>query len=183
MLDNNIFQFDMGGLNYYLEKNAGIITEDWLHAAIPLMMTKSRVYAKRKTKHLFDQAARFGYVRIFTDHATGAFKNLWNSQTLLAAVGGGHLDLLKWLRSKKPNCPWLKGTCQHAASNGHWDVLKWLRSQNPPCHWGPGICEQTASKGRLDMLEWLRSQDPPCPWDENACKIAFYMVTWTCSSG
>ena len=71
--------------------------------------------------------------------------------------------MLKWLRSKKPNCPWLKGTCQHAASNGHWDVLKWLRSQDPPCPWDENACKIAALYGHLDVLKWLI--DNGCPYD------------------
>ena len=54
----------------YLKENPESITEDWFRAGLASTMTNA------KTKRLFDEAARRGYVRIFTDHATGAFKNL-----------------------------------------------------------------------------------------------------------
>ena len=47
------------------------------------------------------------------------------------AAEGGHLDVLKWVRSQDPPCPWDEGTCQEAAEGGHLEVLKWLRAQNP----------------------------------------------------
>jgi len=42
------------------------------------------------------------------------------------------LDVLQWLRSQEPPCPWDKRTCYAAAMYGHLDVLQWLRTQDPP---------------------------------------------------
>ena len=57
-----------------------------------------------------------------------------------------------------------------AAEEGHLDVLKWLRSQDPPCPWYEWTCEVAARGGNLEVLEWARSQDPPCPWSRRACR-------------
>jgi len=56
-------------------------------------------------------------------------------------------------------------TCRGAAERGHLEVLKWLRSQDPPCPWDYLTCHKAAERGHLEVLKWLRSQDPPCPWD------------------
>ena len=42
------------------------------------------------------------------------------------------LDIVQWLRSQIPPCPWSAKTCEAAAIDGQLHVLKWLRSQNPP---------------------------------------------------
>ena len=118
-----------------------------------------------KIRYLFDEAARRGYVHIFTDHATGEYKRLWNAQTFTAAAIGGNIDLLKWLRSQDPTCPWSEWTCSCTARYGHLDVLKWLRSQDPPCPWSRQTCAYAAQEGHLDVLKWLI--DNGCPYDVN----------------
>ena len=91
-------------------------------------MTKS----KQKTKLLLDEAARRGYLRIFTDHATGESKKLWDADTCTIAAENGQLDVLKFLRSQDPPCPWDQWTCCDAALHGHLDVLKWLIDNGCP---------------------------------------------------
>ncbi len=86
------------------------------------------------------------------------------------AAGNGHLDLLQWLRSQNPPCPWDNYTCSGAASIGHLNVLAWLRSQDPPCPWDENACYVAAKNGHLHVLQWLRSKNPPCPWDEDAVR-------------
>jgi hypothetical protein len=50
--------------------------------------------------------------------------------------------------------------------NGHIEILKWLRSQKPPCPWSERVCVKAAYNGDIETLKWLRSQNPPCPWSE-----------------
>jgi hypothetical protein len=88
------------------------------------------------------------------------------------AASVGRIDVLEWLQSQNPPCPWNEWTCTYAAEYGHLDLLEWLRSQDPPCPWDIWTCAYAAKYGHLDVLVWLRSQDPPCPWDEYACKYA-----------
>ena len=71
-------------------------------------------------------------MRIFADHATGEFQGLLDAETCSNAAKGGHLDVLKWLRSQDPPCPWNKETCRYAALSGHLDVLKWLIDNGCP---------------------------------------------------
>jgi hypothetical protein len=96
----------------------------------------------------------------------------WNEWVCCYAAQNGHLDVLKWLRAQDPPCPWNEWVCCYAAQNGQLDVLKWLRAQDPPCPWNTWTCANAAYYGHLDVLKWSRSQDPPCPWDEMACAYA-----------
>jgi hypothetical protein len=99
------------------------------------------------------------------------------------------LEILKWLRSQNPPCPWNMHTCAYAAGNENngLEILKWLRSQDPPCPWEDlqvydpwdypwdvDTCSQAAGNENngLEILKWLRSQDPPCSWDEITCNVA-----------
>ena len=86
------------------------------------------------------------------------------------AAEGGHLNVLKWVRSQDPPCPWDRGACSEAAKGGRLDVLKWARSQDPPCPWSVETCAFAAEVGHLDVLKWARSQDPPCPWSSYECR-------------
>ena len=47
-----------------------------------------------------------------------------------SAAGGGHLELLKWLREN--DAPWDEGVYTNAASGGHSEVLKWARENGAP---------------------------------------------------
>jgi hypothetical protein len=84
------------------------------------------------------------------------------------AAGAGRLDVLEWLRSQDPPCPWDNtsfgmdsNACTHAAYSGHLDVLVWLRSQDPPCPWDEWVCRYAAINGHLDVLEWAKANRCP----------------------
>merc|ERR1711934_426529 len=47
-----------------------------------------------------------------------------------AAEGGGHSEVMKWLRSE--GCPWDVSTCLKAAEGGHLDVLEWAIENGCP---------------------------------------------------
>ena len=96
----------------------------------------------------------------------------WDIKSCIKAALGGHFNILKWLRSQDPPCPWNELTCSAAVNGGHFNILKWLRSQDPPCPWNERSCKYAAENGNLDILKWLRNQYPPCPWDESTCEYA-----------
>ena len=95
-------------------------------------------------------------------------KVLWDETACRRAAFGGHLDVLKYLRSQ--GCPWDSWTCDWAAQKGHLKVLKWARHNG--CPWSKWSCTWAAEDGHLDVLKWLRSQKPPCPWNKRVC------LTW-----
>jgi hypothetical protein len=89
-----------------------------------------------------------------------------------SAAGGGHIDVLEWLRAQDPPCPWDAKEYTLAARNGHVHVLHWLRAQQPPVPWKANACAAAAKRGHLDALHWLRSQEPPCPWSGDEMSVA-----------
>ena len=98
------------------------------------------------------------------------------------AVCGGHLEVLKWLRSE--GCPWDDDICSYAAREGHLEVLKWVRSEG--CPWDAYTCSQAAEGGHLEVLRWLRSEG--CPWDDDICSYAareghLEVLKWVRSEG
>ena len=97
----------------------------------------------------------------------------WHWKTIIkASCAYGSIEVMQWLRSQDPPCPWDEHTCSVAAGQGHLHVLHWLRSQNPPCPWNEMACRLAAELGQLKALQWLRRQDPPCPWSEVVCRHA-----------
>ncbi len=83
------------------------------------------------------------------------------------AVGGGHLEVLKWARSQ--GSPWEDRTCVYI-SEGHprdnWtfvtadlEVLQRVRSQG--CPWDETTCTHAAEGGHLEVLKWVRRQGWP----------------------
>ena len=139
------------------ERRKGKITADWLLTFVGALEEGE----KGKRKVLMNALAECeGY-----GHLAKGFR----LETCHNAAENGHLDVLKWVRSQDPPCPWDEETCDYATYHGHLDVLKWLRSQDPPCPWDEYACHEAASNGHLDVLKWLRSQDPPCPWNEGTC--------------
>jgi len=93
----------------------------------------------------------------------------WDAQACAAAAGGGHLGVVQWLRAQDPPCPWDERSCAEAARGGHLGILQWLRAQEPPCPWDQWSCAAAAIGGHLGVLQWLRAQDPRCPWDPISC--------------
>eukprot|EP00941_MAST-03F_sp_MAST-3F-sp1_P002800 g2800.t1 len=121
----------------------------------------------------------------------------WSECITLAAISGGHLQIVKWLKSEKlakldekcceaaakrgdilllqwlhnENCRMDETTCHRAAENGHLHILKWIRFvKQSSSLWSEKVCIATASKGHQNILEWLHKQD--VPWDARACAAA-----------
>lgn len=86
----------------------------------------------------------------------------------LNAAAGGHLEVLKWARSK--NFYWDSWTCILAALGGHLEVLKWARSNG--CSWDDRVCAAAALGGQLEVLKWLHANG--CPWDVATCSAAAF---------
>ena len=158
------------------ERRKGKITADWLLTFVGALGEGE----KGKRKVLMNALA--------TCQGYEYLANGFDWRTCCDAAEKWHLDVLKWVRSQDPPCPWDEGPCEWAASEGHLDVLKWLRSQDPPCPWNEDTCQYAALSGHLDVLKWLRSQDPSCPWDEWTCEWAAFnghldVLKWLVDNG
>jgi len=91
-----------------------------------------------------------------------------------AASGGGHLEVLQWLRAHSlaegGPYPWNSDTCYRAARNGHIEVLQWMRNENPPCPWDWRTCQGAAWGGHLEVLKWARANG--CDWNAKTRRAA-----------
>lgn len=94
----------------------------------------------------------------------------WDETVTAAAVSGGNLDMLRFLRSGAlsstgERCPWGPLTCLAAVRKGDKEMLRVLRSRcvemgmGEPCPWDERACEMAARKGNLDMLNALCTGD------------------------
>jgi len=80
-----------------------------------------------------------------------------------AAAAGGHLALLKWLRSRPSPYPWSEYTCKVAAANGHLDVLQWARANGArwerslrgETEWCTDMVNNAVQGGHLECLQWI----------------------------
>ena len=86
--------------------------------------------------------------------------------TLCSAAGGGHLEVLQWLRAN--DCPWVMNTCSRAVEGRHLEVLQWARANG--CQWNERTCTWAAWWGRLEILKWAHENG--CPWDAKTCAFA-----------
>ena len=98
------------------------------------------------------------------------------------ASQGGHLEVLKWLRSV--GFQWNERICAFAAMGGHLEELKWLRANG--CPWDEETCECAAYNGHLEMLQWLRANG--CPRDKKTLILArarghLEFVNWATANG
>ena len=77
-------------------------------------------------------------------------------------------EMLKWLCSV--DCYQDKETLVIAVENRNLEMVKFLRSQNPPCPWGKECCLAAVINKDLEMLKFLRrGESRPCPW--NMCSF------------
>ncbi len=87
----------------------------------------------------------------------------WDGSCTAAAALGGSLDLLKWLRSQSPPCPWAAKTGVHAACVGSVPMLAWLHSQG--CPLDGTLYHQAAIRRHAHVLQWLHGAGIPVPTD------------------
>ena len=113
-------------------------------------------------------AAGYGYLDVLKtywsdipeDKKKKKKKLLMDKRTCAFAAFGGHLDVLKWLRSE--GCPWDEYTCHWAAEKGHLKCLQWAQSEG--CLWSDFTCQLAAQFGHLECLQWARNKG--CPMEE-----------------
>ena len=111
------------------------------------------------------EAAKHGHINCLKWLRSKVPGKQWGDWVCTAAAQHGQLETLQWLRSGPLPCPWTGYTCAAAAGSGHLKVLKWLRSQPNSCPWGKKTTSFAAGAGHLEVLQWLRAETPPCPWD------------------
>ena len=95
-----------------------------------------------------------------------------SAETLNAAAENDQLEIVTWLRSQDPPCPWNEWTMSACAGAGRLRIMKSIREGSGPCPWDEDSCSAAAQNGQLSALHWLREQQPPCPWDSTTINYA-----------
>ncbi len=71
------------------------------------------------------------------------------------------MEMLQWLRSQNPPCPWDELTAVAAAQRQDRCMIKWaLREAHPPCPWDERLLNACSNEGLEDIIEWLREYFP-----------------------
>jgi hypothetical protein len=74
------------------------------------------------------------------------------------AAGGGHLQILKWLRDNDDDGAWGSDdpfATSEALENGHWEAFQWLVEQGAPFD-DTVMLEALGTEGALDKVRWMR---------------------------
>ncbi len=69
-----------------------------------------------------------------------------------AIEGGGHLDMLEWLKNN--SCEMDPYLCAFVATSGNLEILKWLR--NNGCPWNSGTIKNAIRCGHTHIYNWAK---------------------------
>ena len=99
------------------------------------------------------------------------------SEALLAfAAQGGHIAVVKWLRSQ--GCPWDSNACASAVAGKRFGMLMWLRTPQTPgaevCPWDASVTYTAATRGRRRELQWAVCHG--CPYWPNEMRHLHYLT-------
>jgi len=85
--------------------------------------------------------------------------NMTSSDLITAAAGQGHIETIRWLRTRVvPGCSWNAEAVCAAIRGGHMHTLAWLVRQKSGL--GPLALVEAAARGHVDLLAWLRCHEP-----------------------
>jgi len=118
----------------------------------------------RQNIHICAAAAGGGHLELLTWLREQDYA--WDWHTCVEAVSGGHLDVLQFARSK--GCPWFDWVLDHAARHGDPKMLRWMCENK--CVLDPEACASAARWGKLDNLQCLRSLG--VAWSPHVCSAA-----------
>lgn len=102
------------------------------------------------SKYVLDEMACFGNKTMLS---WAIIDQEWplDAVACAGAARGGHLEILKWLRSL--GCPWDGFTTRAAALGGHKEVYDWVVEHG--CESWSNDAAHAAMMGHFDMAKWL----------------------------
>jgi hypothetical protein len=64
-----------------------------------------------------------------------------NTNSTVCTLKNGAIPVYQWLQERVGDAwEFEVGHCTQASSTGQLEMLKWLRSQDPPCPWNDRVC-------------------------------------------
>nr|UDO47820.1 hypothetical protein [Pandoravirus massiliensis] len=107
-------------------------------------------------EHLLHNLCGSGSANSSRDAGVDDRRDWWGPHLCACAARGGHVDVLKWLRSPEVRCRWDATTLLAAITGGHAHVLDWaLIECKPPCvidHRQAIECASLATQNSSDIL-------------------------------
>jgi hypothetical protein len=102
-------------------------------------------------------AARWGHLAVLKWLHSLNLPCITAEETWNFAIEGGDLEIIIWLQEH--GCQHLtEKSCFIAAESNNLEILKWLRSFDPPCPWNKKECVTVAKEfENLEVVEWLES--------------------------
>ena len=123
-----------------------------------------------KTLQICEHLARGGHIQGLK---WARSKNCpWDARTFTAAIMGGHWHVAQYL--KKEHCPWDESACTAAATTANWPALHWLQRNH--CPWNKQTFAAAVQHGDGTVLKWIRQEG--CPFDETSCEAAARFGKW-----
>lgn len=120
-----------------------------------------------------DQAASNGHLEVLKYLDKCELHSNWNDYSMIwGAAGGGHLEVVKWLRAR--GCPWTSIATYGAAEQGHLEVLEWALENGCPC--SDCAVPGAARNGHLSVLKLLCKNG--CQCDDSTCVEAVRNGNW-----
>lgn len=113
----------------------------------------------------YNVAAFHGHLPIL-EYYISIGKNPFTTSTLLCAVRGEHLNIIKYVdekcgRKQSHNYVEQRFACALAAERGNMEILKYLHDHD--FLWDEWSCAYASKNGHLEVLQYLRENG--CPWN------------------
>ena len=117
----------------------------WLHAKPGCSVRQN------DTRSIFVAAGRGDLEMVQLVHQLGGG---WSPEAAVAAIQGGHLEVIQWMRA---NCPWNPSNAMmvEAVASGNLEVVQWLRTEGCPSSEEYRLLLLAAEKGHLALVQWL----------------------------
>mmetsp|Transcript_10914 Transcript_10914/g.11333 ORF Transcript_10914/g.11333 Transcript_10914/m.11333 type:complete len:188 (+) Transcript_10914:43-606(+) len=101
-------------------------------------------------------ASRWGHLHVLKWLHSLNLPCLTHDLTWYSAIEGGHLNVIIWMK-ENGYFHWVEKSCYVASETNNLEILTWLRSQTPSCPWNKDDCEAIAQEyGNFELLEWIR---------------------------
>jgi len=145
-------------------RKIGVLPPDLVAICVGYMGRRDLYYAAGRMSlgDSWRYAAAFDLVHVL-DHV-GWHPALPFELILWDATESGSMSILKWADANIP-WHWDKIHCNSAAYRNDLDMLKWLRTRDPPCPWDVNAILVNARMNKADasrdMFTWLLSQMTP----------------------
>lgn len=109
------------------------------------------------------KAAELGHVGVLLWLTNNNIFEIRNTQVIFTAAKFGQFQVVQWLRSLNPVCPWDEETFAGAILSQNNQLIQWMMNQNCPID--ITAHRSAAEVGSKEIILWLKNQRQ-IDWDE-----------------